>query len=82
MAKKTIKSRHVKLFRNGGKQVIHIPVEFELPGNEAILRRDGERLLIEPVRKRGLIALLKSMKPIEEDFPEADDGAPPPERVF
>jgi antitoxin VapB len=48
--------RHVKLFRNGRKQAVRIPVEFELPGDEAIMHRDGDRLVIEPVRKRGLIA--------------------------
>src|SRR5271156_1028922 len=62
--------RHVRLFRNGRNQAVRIPVEFELPGDEAIMHRDGERLVIEPVRKRGLVALLKSMKPIDESFPD------------
>jgi antitoxin VapB len=44
--------RHVKLFRNGRNQAVRIPVEFELPGSEAIIHRDGDRLIIEPVRKR------------------------------
>jgi antitoxin VapB len=74
--------RHVKLFRNGRNQAVRIPVEFELPGNEAIMHRDGDRLVIEPVRKRGLVALLKSMKPIDEKFPEIDDPVLAPERVF
>ena len=74
--------RHVKLFRNGRNQAVRIPVEFELPGYEAIMHRDGERLVIEPVRKRGLIALLKTMNPIEEDIPEIDDPVPAPERVL
>jgi antitoxin VapB len=73
--------RNVKLFRNGRNQAVRIPVEFELPGDEAIMHRDGERLVIEPVRKRGLIALLKAMKPVEEGFPEIDDPVPAPERV-
>lgn len=72
--------RHVRLFRNGRNQAVRIPVEFELPGNEAIMHRDGDRLIIEPMRKRGLVALLKTMKPIEEDFPEIDDPPPAPER--
>ena len=71
--------RHVKLFRNGRNQAIRIPVEFELPGDEAILRRDGDCLVIEPVRKRGLIALLQTMKPLDENFPEIDDPVPSPE---
>jgi len=53
-------------------------VEFELPGDEAIMHRDGDRLVIEPVRKRGLVALLKTMKPLDEDFPQIDDPAPAP----
>jgi antitoxin VapB len=74
--------RHVKLFRNGRNQAVRIPVEFELPGDEAVMHRDGERLVIEPVRKRGLVALLKSMKPIDERFPEMADPVPSPERIF
>jgi antitoxin VapB len=70
--------RHVKLFRNGRNQAVRIPVEFELPGDEAIIHRDGDRLVLEPARRRGLIALLKTMKPLE-DFPDIDDPAPAPE---
>lgn len=74
--------RQVRLFRNGRNQAVRIPVEFELPGDEAIMHRDGERLVIEPVRKRSLVALLKSMKPLDEDFPEIEDPVPTPERVL
>lgn len=74
--------RHVRLFRNGKNQAVRIPVEFELPGDEAIMHRDGERLVIEPVRKRGLVALLKSMTPLDEDFPEIEDPIPVAERVL
>ena len=69
--------RRVRLFRNGRNQAIRIPSEFELPGNEATMRRDRDRLVIEPVRKRGLVALLKAMKPVE-GFPEIDDPVPTP----
>ena len=68
--------RHVRLFRNGRNQAVRIPVEFELPGDEAIMHRDGERLVIEPVRKRGLVALFRSMKPSREEFPEIRDPVP------
>ena len=74
--------RHVRLFRNGRNQAVRIPVEFELPGREAILHRDGDRLIIEPVRKRGLIALLKTMKPLKETFPETDDPLPAREKIL
>ena len=74
--------KHVRLFRNGRNQAVRIPVEFELPGNEAVMHRDGDRLVIEPVRKRGLVALLETMKPLDEAFPEIDDPIPSQEKVF
>jgi antitoxin VapB len=48
--------RHVRLFRNGRNQALRIPREFELDGDEAIIRKEGDRLIVEPVRKGGLIA--------------------------
>lgn len=67
--------RYARLFRHGRNQAVRIPVEFELPGEEAIIHRDGDRLVIEPVRKKGLLALLKTMKPLDEDFPPIVDPA-------
>jgi antitoxin VapB len=46
------------------------------------MHRDGDRLIIEPLRKRGLVALLKSMKPLNEDFPDIDDAPIAAEQVF
>lgn len=76
------RQRHVKLFRNGRNQAVRIPVEFELPGDEAMMHRDGDRLVIEPMRKRGLTALLQTMEPLSDDFPEIDDFPPPAEKMF
>jgi antitoxin VapB len=53
-----------------------------LPGNEPMIGRDGERLIIEPVRKQGLIALLDSWEPLDEDLPEIDDPPPAPTDIF
>jgi antitoxin VapB len=76
------KRRHVRLFRNGRSQAVRIPVEFELPGDEAIMHRDGDRLVIEPLRKRGLVALLTTMKTLKEDFRGIDDPVPAPENAL
>ena len=73
--------RHVRLFRNGRNQALRIPREFELAGDEAIIRREGDRLIVEPVRKGRLLALLATLEPIEETFPDVDDGLPPPDDV-
>ncbi|WP_339137046.1 MAG: hypothetical protein WGN25_03675 [Candidatus Electrothrix sp. GW3-4] len=74
--------RHVRLFRNGRNQAIRIPREFELEGNEAVIRKEGGRLIIEPVIKTGLATLLASWKPLDEDFPEIDDAPVIPEDIF
>jgi antitoxin VapB len=70
--------RHVRLFRNGRNQAVRIPREFELPGDEAIMRKEDGKLVIEPTRKRSLKALLKTLEPIDEEFPEIEDLPPDP----
>ena len=65
--------RHVRLFRNGRNQAIRIPREFELPGEDAILRKEGDRLVIEPAPPRSLLAVLATLEPIDEDFPVIDE---------
>ena len=61
--------RHVKLFRNGRNQAVRIPREFELPGDDAIIRREGRRLIIEAAPPRSLLAVLATLSPLAEDFP-------------
>jgi antitoxin VapB len=73
-----IPERHVKLFRNGRNQAVRIPREFELPGEDAIIRKEGERLIIEPTSPKSLLALLATLQPIEEDFPPIPDLTPEP----
>ena len=70
--------RHVKLFKNGRNQAVRIPREFELPGEDAIIRKEGERLIIEPAPPQSLLALLVTLAPLEEDFPPIPDAAPDP----
>lgn len=70
--------RHVKLFKNGRNQAVRIPREFELPGEDAIMRKEGNKLIIEPAPKRSLVALLDRLEPLDEDFPEIEDLPPGP----
>lgn len=64
--------RHVKLFRNGRNQAVRIPREFELDAQEVVIRREGDRLVIEPVRGKGLLATLANLSPLDVDFPDVD----------
>lgn len=69
--------RHVRLFKNGRNQAIRIPREFELPGDEAIMHKEGNRLIIEPVKKKSLLGLLSTWVPSDDEFPDVDHGLPP-----
>ncbi len=70
--------RHVKIFRNGRSQAIRIPREFELPGEDAIIRKEEGKLIIEPAPPPSLLALLAILEPIHENFAEIDDSPPEP----
>ena len=69
--------RHVRLFRNGRNQALRIPREFELEGEEAIVRKEGDRLIVEPVRMGSLLTLLASLQALDETFPDVDESLPP-----
>lgn len=69
--------RHVRFFRNGRNQAIRIPREFELDAEEAIIRREDDRLVIEPIRKKGLLATLSTLRALDVNFPDMDEGMPP-----
>ena len=47
--------RRVRLFRNGRNQALRIPREFELEGSEAIMRKEGDRSIVAPVRRGGCL---------------------------
>jgi len=68
--------RHVRLFKNGRNQAVRIPREFELPGDEAILRKEGDRLVLEAVPPRRLLQILAQLSPIEDEFPPIADPKP------
>ena len=68
--------RHVRLFKNGRNQALRIPRDFELPGEEAIIRKEGNPLIVESVARPSLLMGLATLKPLEEDFPEVEDPRP------
>jgi len=68
--------RKVRLFRNGRNQAVRIPRDLELPGSEALLRKEGERLIVEPMPRRSLLELLSTWDPLDEELPEIDDLEP------
>jgi antitoxin VapB len=77
MGMKAVAERHVRLFKNGKNQALRIPREFELPGNEAVIHKEGDRLIIEPTKKKSLLNLLSTWQPSDEGLPDVDQGLLP-----
>lgn len=76
---------HVKLFRNGGEQAVIIPAEFEMVGDEAIIRKEGDRLILQPAKahEENLIRWLQAQPPLDDndlDF-DFDEKGPLPKDV-
>jgi antitoxin VapB len=67
--------RHVK---NGRNQAVRIPREFELSGEDAIMRKEGNRLILEPGPPKSLLAVLATLAPSRENFPPIEDLDPDP----
>jgi len=67
-------SCRVSLLSNGDKQVLKIPHEFALSGTEVVLRKEGDRLIIEPIADKSLLSLLRTLPDISDNFPDVDEG--------
>ena len=76
------RERQVRLFRNGRNQALRIPREFELEADEALIHKDGNRLIIEPVPRKSLLELLATWEPMDEVFPAMEDSLVEPEEIF
>ncbi|TWB57626.1 antitoxin VapB [Rhizobium sp. ERR 922] len=75
--------REAKLFRNNKSQAVRIPADFELPGDRVMIHREGDRLIIEPVRRKSLLDVLASLEPLEpeDQFPDIDDTLLPAREI-
>ena len=46
-------SRHkrAKLFMHGGSQAVRLPKEFRFQGAEVVIRKEGDSVILEPVKR-------------------------------
>lgn len=78
-----VKEQRVRVFRNGRSRAVRIPKEFEFEGDEVTIRKEADgRLTITPDRKRlsprEVIEFLRSLGPLDDDFPDIEDFPPAP----
>lgn len=75
--------REAKLFRNNKSQAVRIPADFEMPGDRVNIYREGDRLIIEPVRRKNLLEVLSRLEPLgaEDQFPDVDETLLPAREI-
>ena len=78
MQKRANPERRVKIFKNGTNRAVRLPRDFEFPGEDAIMRKEGRRIIIEPAPPKSLLAMLATLSPLEEEFPVIRDLPPEP----
>ncbi len=44
--------RRARLFWNGRSQAVRLPQEFRFSGDEVVIRREGDAVILEPIGKR------------------------------
>lgn len=76
--------RHVRVFKNGRSRAIRIPRDMDTFGDEVVLRKEGEELVVAPRPKTDLLEWLSTREPLppEDWMPPIKDLAPEPITVF
>jgi len=66
-----------QLILKGNHQTLQIPQELFLLAKEVSIRKEGEKLIIEPYLPKTLLETLATLDDIDEDFPNVDEGLLP-----
>ena len=73
------KGATAKLFTHGRSQAVRLPKEFRFPGKEVRVRRDGNRVILEPMETdfHAWLAKLDAIRGDEVFLPEGRPEQPP-----
>lgn len=76
--------RRAKLFWNGRSQAVRLPKEFRFEDEEVAIRREGDRVILEPIQERrgwprGYWDRLRELTR-DFEFPDVEPLAPGPDR--
>ncbi len=70
-----------RLFPNGGSQAVRLPKECRFEGSEVLVRREGERVILEPVERTWSAEfLLAFSRPRPTGFPDREQPSQPDTR--
>lgn len=69
-----------KIFWTGRSQAVRLPKQYRFEGKEVTIRREGDRVILEPVDDNGW-AWLKTLTPMDDDAVAAALDRPGPEAM-
>jgi len=80
MEKLDLEPARAKLFTHGGSQAVRLPKAFRFEGSEVTVRREGDRVILEPIKTRRFDSpeeraafWAKIDNACDEPFPERQD---------
>ena len=74
--------KNARLFWNGRSQAVRLPKEFRFEGDEVHIRREGKRVILEPIRRLSWPeGYWESWGAVPDDFEAPTALASPPEAV-
>ena len=59
---------HIKIIKEGNSQTLSIPHELSLSTSEVTIRKEADKLIIEPYQKRSLLEVLATLEDSDEDI--------------
>ncbi|HEY1753229.1 MAG TPA: AbrB/MazE/SpoVT family DNA-binding domain-containing protein [Caulobacteraceae bacterium] len=74
------KRKRAKLFNHGGSQAVRLPKEFRFEGNEVLIRKQGDSVVLTPT-KRDTAALWAEIDRLRGETVLTPPDDPPPEDV-
>lgn len=62
--------KKAKLFMNGRSQAVRLPKEFRMPGDEVLIERRGDEVVLRPVRPGPDLSKIKTLGDVARYFQE------------
>jgi antitoxin VapB len=69
-----------KIFQHGGSQAVRLPKAFRFEGNEVVIERRGEEVVLKPVPVAKFRSFAEIARYLAEEFPGDADFPEPPKR--
>ena len=59
-----------KLFKHGGSQAVRLPKEYRFPGDEVVIEKRGDEVVLRPSRRSATLA--DCVREMQERYPASD----------